>query len=147
MFMEIDIDLKEFFSKIIIWVLIVIVFGSLGTIIFANRFGAEDISINKKINSKQTLMILVIKTDTKNKAQIENESKKKNFKDESVYSDKERYYEDFLIKLSLTEKDVIEPTIIYVEEKQAKYSLVDIQNIEELRDFLDEINQHIENKE
>lgn len=138
---ELDLDLKTFFSGIKLWGIIVAVFGTLATIIFMNRFGSNDIRINKKIDSKKAIIILIVKTDTKNKEQIEKELKKEKFKYEIVYSDKERYYDEFLRKLSLEKKEVIEPTILYVEDGVAKYSLVDAKEKEEVNAFLDQINK------
>ena len=141
-----DLDLKEFISSVKIWGILVAVFGTLAIIIFINKFGAEDININRKIDSKKSLVILVVKSDTKNTKALESKLKNDGFKYETVYSDKERYYGEFLIKLSLTEKEVAEPTILYVEDGKAIFSLVDAKESEELDEFLKQLNEYIDDK-
>ena len=135
--MDEDLDLKQLFSKLAIWLFVVVVFGSLATIILVNRFGVKEIDINKTIDKKETLMVLVIEKNTKNTKSIKNTLKKYNVDYSIVYKDKERYYTDFLRKLSLSEKDIEVPTVIYVKEGEAQSILVNIEDLDELKTFLE----------
>ncbi len=132
-----DLDLKELIRNVIVWLVILVIFGSLLLIILINKFGGNDISINKKIDQKKSLVVLVINSKTKNKKQIENTLKDRNVKYEIIDSEKERYYKTFLQKVSLTENDIIEPTVIIIKKGKVKSTLVDIKKIEELNSFLD----------
>ena len=66
-----DTDLKELSRNLIIWLVVVVVFGSLMTIIFINKFGSKDIPINKIIDKKESLVVLIINNETKNTEQIQ----------------------------------------------------------------------------
>ena len=132
-----DQDLKELIVKLGAWLFVVVVFGSLMTIIFVNKFGSQEISINKKIDKKDSLVILVINNKVDNTKEIKNTLKKKNIKVEVVNKDKERYFNDFLRKLSITEKDIVEPTLIIVKEGKVTAILVEIKDLDELNSFLE----------
>ena len=132
-----DLDLKEFLTNIGIWIFIVVVFGSLFTLVLINKFGVKEISINKKIEKKDNLYVLVVSKEDKNLKEIKKTLKENNISYEVVQKDGERYFDDFLKKISLTEKDIITPTLIVIEKKQASAILVDIKNIDELNSFLE----------
>lgn len=138
-----DTDLKEFLTKIGIWVFIVVVFGGLMTLILINKFGVKEIDINKEIDKKNDLLVLVVNEKIKkinNYKEVLNESEL-NYK--IVYKDRERYFDDFLRKVDLEETDIIEPTIIYIEKGKVSAILVDIKKSDELEEFL-EYNTQIE---
>ncbi len=131
-----DLNLKEFATKIFIWVFVVLVFGGLMTIILVKKFGSENISINKRIDKEQSLFVLVVNEDTKNISTYKKVLKENDIKYSILYSDRERYYDDFLIKLNLEKEDIIEPTIIYIEDKEA-IAILNIEKKDELKDFLE----------
>ena len=135
--MDEDLDLKELLMKLGIWLAVVVVFGSLMTIILVNRFGSKGISINSKIDKKQTMIILVVSNDTKNTSKIKNIIKKYNIDYAVVNQSKERYFDDFLRKLSISESDIVVPTIIYVEEGKVNSILVNVEDLDELQTFLE----------
>ena len=132
-----DLDLKEFLTNIGIWIFIVVVFGSLFTLVLINKFGVKEISINQKIEKKENLYVLVVSKEDKNLKEIKKTLKENNISYEVVQKDGERYFDDFLKKISLMEKDIITPTLIVIEKKQASAILVDIKNIDELNSFLE----------
>lgn len=138
-----DTDLKEFATKIGIWVFIVVVFGGLMTLILINKFGVKEIDINKEIDKKNDLLVLVVNEKTKkinNYKEVLNNSGM-NYK--MVYSDRERYFDDFLRKVDLESTDIIEPTIIYIEKGKVSAILGDLKKTDELETFL-EYNTQIE---
>ena len=138
-----DTDLKEFLTKIGIWVFIVVVFGGLMTLILINKFGVKEIDINKEIDKKNNLLVLVVNEKTKkinNYKEVLNNSGM-NYK--IVYKDRERYFDDFLRKVDLEETDIIEPTIIYIEKGKVSAILGDLKKTDELKTFL-EYNTQIE---
>ena len=132
-----DANLKEFTTNIIIWLVVVLVFGTMLTIVFINRFGSKEISINKKIEKQQELVILVISNETKNTNKIKEVLKKNELSYEIVNKDQEMYFEDFLDKLSLTEKDIVEPTLIYVQEENPVAILVNVKDLDALNEFIE----------
>jgi len=132
-----DTNLKEFTTNIIIWLVVVLVFGTMLTIVFINRFGSKEISINKKIEKQQELVILVISNETKNTNRIKEVLKKNELSYEIVNKDQEMYFEDFLDKLSLTEKDIVEPTLIYVQEEKPVAILVNVKDLDALNEFIE----------
>ena len=132
-----DANLKEFTTNIIIWLVVVLVFGTMLTIVFINRFGSKEISINKKIEKQQELVILVISNETKNTNKIKEVLKKNELSYEIVNKDQEMYFEDFLDKLSLTEKDIVEPTLIYVQEEKPVAILVNVKDLDALNEFIE----------
>lgn len=136
-----DIDLKEFITKLIIWVVVVVLFGSLLTIILINKFGSKDIKINKKIDSQESIIILVVNSDDEDTKKIQKELKKNDLKYEIVYKDKERYYNEFLKKLSLTEEEVQLPAILYVEDGQTKSSLLKIEDTKMLKQYIKDLKE------
>ncbi len=132
-----DLDLKELSKNLVIWLIVTVVFGSMMTIVLVRKFGSQDISINKKIDEKKSMTVLIINNQTKNKKQIIDLLKEKDIKYEIINRDKERYFDSFLQKLSITEKDIIEPTILIIEKGEVKSILVNVNDLEELNTFLD----------
>ncbi len=132
-----DTNLRELIIKLVVWLVVVLVFGSLMTIILVNKFGSKNISINKKIDKEQNLVVLVVSKNTKNTKEIKSLLKTNNIKYEIVYKDKEMYFDDFLTKLDIEKKDIIEPTLIIIEDKKAKAILVDIKKTDDLKTFLE----------
>ena len=132
-----DLELKELARNIGIWLFVLIVFGSLFVIILINKFGVKDISINQAIDKEDELVVLVINTDTKNRNEIKKCLNENNVSYEIVYKNRERYFDDFLLKLDLEEKDIVVPTIIYIKDQKANSILVDIKDIDDLYSFLE----------
>ena len=132
-----DLELKELARNIGIWLFVLIVFGSLFVIILINKFGVKDISINQAIDKEDELVVLVINTDTKNRNEIKKCLNENNVSYKIVYKNRERYFDDFLLKLDLEEKDIVVPTIIYIKDQKANSILVDIKDIDDLYSFLE----------
>ncbi len=132
-----DLELKELARNIGIWLFALIVFGSLFVIILINKFGVKDISINQAIDKEDELVVLVLNTDTKNRNEIKKCLNENNVSYKIVYKNRERYFDDFLLKLDLEEKDIVVPTIIYIKDQKANSILVDIKDIDDLYSFLE----------
>ena len=132
-----DKELNEMIGKVTIVVLAAIIFTVLLTLVFINKFGAKQIPVNKMIDNNETLYVLVINNETKNKKEIEKVLKDKEVVYTIVNKDVELHYNDFLKKISITNEDIIEPTLIYIEEKKANSILVDIKKIDDLKTFLE----------
>lgn len=132
-----DLELKELARNIGIWLFVLIVFGSLFVIILINKFGVKDISINQAIDKEDELVVLVLNTDTKNRNEIKKCLNENNVSYQIVYKNRERYFDDFLLKLDLEEKDIVVPTIIYIKDQKANSILVDIKDIDDLYSFLE----------
>lgn len=138
-----DTDLKEFLTKIGVWVFIVVVFGGLMTLILINKFGVKEIDINKEIDKKSDLLVLVVNEKTKKINDYKEVLNNSGMTYKIVYSDRERYFDDFLRKVDLEETDIIEPTIIYIEEGRVTAILENLKKTGELEAFL-EYNTQIE---
>ena len=132
-----DLELKELARNIGIWLFVLVVFGSLFVIILINKFGVKDIAINQKIEKNKELVILVLDTNTKNKKEIQKCLRENNVTYEIVYRDRERYFDDFLLKLDLEEKDIVVPCILYVQDQKVNTILVDIKDMDELYSFIE----------
>ena len=132
-----DLELKQLGKEVGIWLFVFIVFGSLFVLVLVNKFGVKDIAINKQIEKKDQLVILVLESENKNKSEIKKLLKENDVSYEIVYKDRERYFDDFLLKLELEEKDVITPTIMYVEKGKVNAILVDIKDMDELYSFIE----------
>ncbi len=130
-------ELKEQIKKIVIVVVAAILFTTALTFVFINKFGAKEISVNKLIDKNKELYVLVINKKTKNVKEIEEVLKEKELTYTVVNKDQELHYNDFLKKLSITDEDIIEPTIIYVLDKKANSILVNIKKTDDLNNFLE----------
>ena len=67
-----DMELKEIVQVVGKWLLAVIIFGGLFTILLVKRFGAEEISVNRKIDSKQTVIVFVTTSKMSSNKDIKN---------------------------------------------------------------------------
>lgn len=133
-----DIDLKGFLTNIKVFLFIFIVFGALFVIILFNHFGGKGISINKKIAKEKNLFVVVLEEKEKTSPKVVKILKEENVKYAVLYQQEERYFNDFLKKVSLTDEDLSSPTLIYIEDEKAKEVLVHATKEEKIKSFIEE---------
>ena len=132
-----DYELQELVQIIGKWLIAVVIFGGLFTYILITRFGGQEIAINKKINSRHTVIAFVTTSKTKNNNEIKEVLKKYNIKYEIVYKDKERYFKDFLKRIKTYEEDIKEPSIVYIEDGSVIAIIKEINNLDDLVTFIE----------
>ena len=115
-----DIDLKEFLTNIKVFLFIFIVFGALFVIILFNHFGGKGISINKKIAKEKNLFVVVLEEKEKTSPKVVKILKEENVKYAVLYQQEERYFNDFLKKVSLTDEKAKEVLVHATKEEKIK---------------------------
>lgn len=134
-----DIELENIFKRLGKTLIIILVFAIIFTLVLINRFKGSDVKELKLIKEKKDAIILVRKNKCDNCKEIINELKKLNIAYEEINSDKERYYDTFLKKLNIKKIDIVEPTILSIKEGVIDSIYVDINDLEELREYLNNI--------
>ena len=135
--MEGDMEIRDLRNKIFLGIFIFIIFFIPALAIFMTKFGAVDTNVISKIDKKETFVILFTKEDCEYCSDTKSILKDNKIKYEEVKTDSERYYDTIIHKLDISENDIVEPTIMYIEEGSLKTSLVNINSQDVLETYLD----------
>lgn len=132
-----DDDLKELVRKISFALCIIILFIMVGTFAFLNKFGGKNNLIEDKIYKEQDFVLLIRNQECDNCKRIKRNLREHDIFYDELYSDKDKRYHTILNKLSLSEKDIVEPSLLYIKEGKVIAILVDIENLDDLEDFIE----------
>ena len=132
-----NLEVVNFKKRYLIAILVILIFLTPLLFVFINNFGREKNIIINKINNKETFSILVIKEENKYTNRIKEVLKDKNITYEIINTSTTRYYDTVLSKLDISRDDIVEPTIIYIENGIVSSLLVEINDEEVLESYID----------
>lgn len=132
-----DVELKNTLRGAIIFIAIFIVFGGLFLKIIINNFSYEDVSVGKRLDKKDTFLLLIVNEKSKNNTDIVECFKDNDLKVEIVNSDREKYYDDFLFKLGITRYEISEPSLLDIREGKVVSIMTDVKLDNNLNVFID----------
>lgn len=130
---------EKLVKKFIIGLIVVIIFAIPTVIFLINKFIYNDSSIIKKVNNKETFMILVKDYSCNNCIEIKNIIEDNNYDCVELNSYEENKYKNVLNKIDLSLSDIKTPSVIYVDKGKVYSFLVDVK-IGELKTYLKNIN-------
>ena len=130
-----DEEVKLLIKRLkIAFLIILITIGPLLLLLISSS-GKDTGKAVKRINKKESFYVLVFNNKTKNK-KINKVIKDSNVSYEMINTDKASYYSEFLGRLGMNRNDIIEPTLIYIKNGKLYSSLVDIQDIKDIKTFI-----------
>lgn len=132
-----DKEFIELRNKFLIGLVISIIFIIPIFFFIKNKFYISDSDIYKSINKKNDMLILVVD----NKCNRCNKSKevlnKININYYVLNKDKQRDYNKIINKLNLKEKEIVNPTLIYIREGNTYAYINDIKSENEINSFIE----------
>ena len=131
-----DKELNTLMNRILLGIGIIIVVCTISFFLFKNKWGVSTKWI-KEIKEQEEVVFLVIDNNCSNCETIKKELKRLQVNYTLVNLNKNSEYELLLKELSLSNKEIIPPTIIYVKDQKVVSTLVNIKNEEELIGFID----------
>lgn len=131
-------ETNKFFKRFFIGIGICLIFGVALTLIFINRFNVKPSPILKRINNKESFLILITNSNKNKCEDIEKTIIKYNFTYE-VLSSNSNSYNEIISKLNLDNNDVTPPSIIFISSGKAYSILPDINNIRDVNKYLDNL--------
>lgn len=132
-----DEELSNLLRNLGFAIVLIILFLLLFGYVILHRFGGADSSIENKIKEEKDMIILVHKSKCDSCWDIKKTLIKHIIFYDTVNSDNDKRYQSILKKLDLSEQDIEEPTIINVEKGKVVSLLVNIQNVDDLEEFLE----------
>lgn len=132
-----DEELSNLLRNLGFAIVLIILFLLLFGYVILHRFGGADSSIENKIKEEKDMIILVHKSKCDSCWDIKKTLIKHILFYDTVNSDNDKRYQSILKKLDLSEQDIEEPTIINVEKGKVVSLLVNIQNVDDLEEFLE----------
>lgn len=127
------IELRKRFTLGIIIVLLI----SVPFLIFiTKKFMVETSPIIKGINENKTMLVLVEKVDCDTCKDIENIIDSYGVKYYKLNSQSDRSYLTIIYKMGITRKDIVEPTLVYINEGKYYASLPSVNSAEDVKSFL-----------
>ena len=103
----------------------------------SNLLRNSEMAIVLTIKEEKNIIILVHKSKCDKCWDIKKTLLKHILFYDTVNSDNDKRYQSILKKLELSDKDIVEPTIINVEKGKVVSLLVDIKNVDDLEEFLE----------
>lgn len=135
--MEAEDQIRDLRNKILLGLFIFIIFFIPALAVFMTKFGRVDTKVIEKVNKEESFIILFIKEDCEYCNETKKILKDNNIKYEEVKTDSERYYDTIIHELEISKKDIVEPTIMYIENGKLNSSLVGINNKKDLKLYID----------
>lgn len=135
--MDEETETDKLVKKFGVSVVLLIIISTLSIIFILNKFTYKEHSIIKKVNNKETFIVLV-----KN-SKCQKCSKLKELINDTNYSyielnEKDTKYNKIIKKLKLSTDDITVPTIIYVKKGKTYSFLVDA-SIDDFKEYLDNL--------
>lgn len=131
-----DKELENLFKRLFKAIIIIIVFILVVSLAFINKFNSDESKPLRKIKKEEDISVLFRKTKCDNCNEIKKELNNLNVNYIEIKTDTEKYYDSILKELSLTEIDIVEPSIVTIKDGSVFSILVDIKNIEELEEYI-----------
>lgn len=108
--------------------------------VFKNKLQLIDSNIIKKIENNSEMILWITGNECNNCKNIEEWMKENKIAYTTVNKDKDRAYSEILQTINISSKEIIPPTIIYIQNGKTTASSVNIQDVEEIKIFLESYN-------
>ena len=131
-----DQELENLFKRLFKAIVIIIVFILVVSLAFIKKFNSDESKPLRKIKKEENINVLFRKTKCDNCNEIKKELNNLNINYIEIKTDTEKYYDSILKELSLTEIDIVEPSIVTIKDGSVFSILVDVKNISELEEYL-----------
>ena len=132
-----DPEVVDLRNKFLISTLVIILFLIPTIFIFINKFGAGSPKIVKQINKKENLTVFITGPECDQCEEIETVLSTNKVKYYKLSISKSKEYDEFLKKLSISNNEVVIPTLMYITDGDLVATLVDIKDEEELNGFIE----------
>ena len=132
-----DEELMDLFKRLGIGIFVLLVFGILFIVFLYKRFGAEEASILKKFDRSDDFFVLIREKSCKSCGEIVSILKERRVSYFVFYPDRERNVSEIYQRMGIEESDIVAPSIVYFQEGAVHSILVDVQNISDLKEFID----------
>lgn len=132
-----DEELLSLFKRLKIGIVIILVFAVLFVVFIYNKFLPHTPEVINKINNKESLYVLVDNKSCTTCKRIKEILKENNISYYEINIDKDTHYKEFLKSLSITENEVVVPTIMYIENGMLDSTIVEVNDEEILKAFLE----------
>lgn len=126
----------ELRKKITLGIIIVLLISIPFLIFITKKFMVETSPIIKGINENKTMLVLVEKVDCETCKDIENIIDSYGVKYYKLNSQSDRSYLTIIYKMGITRKDIVEPTLVYINEGKYYASLPSVNSAEDVKSFL-----------
>ena len=131
-----DPEFIELRKKFTLGIIIVLLISIPFLIFITKKFMVETSPIIKGINENKTMLVLVEKVDCDTCKDIENIIDSYGVKYYKLNSQSDRNYLTVLHKLGITTKDILEPTLVYINEGKYYASLPSVNSAEDVKSYL-----------
>lgn len=135
-----DPEFIELRNKFFLGIFIFLIFAIPIFFFIKNKLFISDSNITKAINNKNSMLILVVENKCNECKKNKNTLNDLNVNYYILNKDRERDYGTILKKLNLQEKEIIVPTLIYINEGNTYAYINNIKNGKEIREFIKENN-------
>ena len=132
-----DEELISLFKRLKIGIVIILIFSVLFVVFIYNKFLPHTPEVINKINNKESLYVLVDNKSCTTCKRIKEILKENNISYYEINIDKDTHYKEFLKSLSITENEVVVPTIMYIENGMLDSTIVEVKDEEILKAFLE----------
>ena len=132
-----DEELSDLFRNLGFAIVLIILFLILFTYVILHRFGGEESSIENKIIKQQDMILFIHQTKCDNCREIKKKLNSHMIYFDEINSNTEKRYQTILRRLNISSKDIVEPSILIIEKGNVVSILVDIQNMDDLEEFIE----------
>ena len=132
-----DEELLSLFKRLKIGIVIILIFAVLFIVFIYNKFLPHTPEVINKINNKESLYVLVDNKSCTTCKRIKEILKENNISYYEINIDKDSHYKEFLKSLSITENEVVVPTVMYINNGMLDSTIVEVNDEEILKAFLE----------
>lgn len=132
-----DEELISLFKRLKIGIVIILIFSVLFVVFIYNKFLPHTPEVINKINNKESLYVLIDNKSCNTCKRIKEILEENNISYYEINIDKDTHYKEFLKSLSITENEVVVPTIMYIENGMLDSTIVEVKDEEILKAFLE----------
>lgn len=132
-----DEELIALFKRLGVGILVLLLFSTIFIVFIYNKFLPHTSEVITKINNNESLYVLVDDNSCKTCKRIKEVLKENNVKYYEINIDKDKQYKEFLQALSITENEIVVPTLMYVNNGSLDSTIVEIKDEEILNAFLE----------
>lgn len=132
-----DEDLKSLFKRLGIGIIVLLIFSVIFIIFLMNKFSPHSSKVVESVENKETLYVLIYNNSCKKCDEIQKILKNNKVSYYEINIDKDGHYKEFLKSISVTENEVVIPTLMYIKEGMLDSTIVDIKDEEVLNAFLE----------
>ena len=132
-----DRELLDFINKTIIIIIVLVIGIAVFILVMVNKNSLGLSKVEKVIDNKEDLIVLIRKNDCKKCSSIENVLKNNNIDYYVLNSNNNKRKDIIYKKINITNIDIEEPSIVYIKDGNLYSILVDIKKISDLNKFLE----------